>query len=58
MRVEVNGSHLYFDVDGVGIDTRGTEIAERPTLVLLHGSPGNSDHSVFKPWFRELTDVA
>lgn len=58
MKIEVNGSRLYFDVDGVGLDTCGVRFDERPTLLLLHGSPGNSDHSVFKPWFHELTDVA
>ena len=29
----------------------------RPTLLLLHGGPGG-DHSLFKPLFGQLTDVA
>lgn len=28
-----------------------------PTLILIHGAPGNSDHSVFKPAFSTLRDV-
>lgn len=58
MKIEVNGSDLYFDVDGVGYDVDGAAAEVRPTLILLHGSPGNSDHTVFKPVFRQLSDVA
>lgn len=58
MRIDVGGSKLYFDIEGVGFDARGPVGEHRPTLILLHGSPGNSDHTVFKPWFHQLTDVA
>jgi proline iminopeptidase len=58
MKIKVSGSRLYFDVEGVAYDARGEVAAERPTLILLHGSPGNSDHTVFKRYFHELTDVA
>jgi proline iminopeptidase len=30
---------------------------EKPTVLLLHGGPG-FDHSLFKPWFSALADVA
>ncbi len=58
MKIEVNGTQLYFDVEGISYDVDGASADERPTLILLHGSPGNSDHTVFKPVFRQLTDVA
>lgn len=58
MKIEVNGAQLYFDVDGVGYDVQGTSADERPTVILLHGSPGTSDHTVFKPTFRQLADIA
>lgn len=58
MKVTVNGSRLFFDVDGVTHDVRDGAVHERPTLILLHGSPGNSDHTVFKPLFGRLTDIA
>ena len=58
MRIDVDGSRLYFDVDGAGYAIDGPSAEERPTLILLHGSPGTSDHTVFKPVFRRLTDVA
>lgn len=58
MRVKVNGKYLYFDVDGKALSPDGTELVSKPTLILLHGSPGNSDHMVFKPMFDVLSDIA
>ncbi len=57
MFVTVNGTRLYFDVDGAGLVPDGKSMRERPTLLLLHGGPG-FDHSSFKPEFGALTDVA
>ena len=57
MRVEVNGTRLWFDVDGSELVTDGAEMRERPTVVLLHGGPGY-DHSYFKPDFGRLSQVA
>lgn len=57
MRVLVNGVHLYFDVDGSALRAHGDEMHELPTLLLLHGGPG-IDHSLYKPAFSALTDVA
>jgi pimeloyl-ACP methyl ester carboxylesterase len=57
MRVLVNGVHLYFDVEGSALRPHGNEMREVPTLVLLHGGPG-VDHSLYKPAFSALTDVA
>ncbi|MFC7241421.1 alpha/beta fold hydrolase [Catellatospora aurea] len=48
---------LYFDVDGSELAPDGDRMAERPTLLLLHGGPG-ADHSLFKPETAALTDVA
>jgi pimeloyl-ACP methyl ester carboxylesterase len=57
MRVKVGDVSLYFDVDGAALVPRGRTMAERPTVLLLHGGPG-ADHSLFKPEFAQLTDVA
>jgi proline iminopeptidase len=54
MHVNVNGSCLWFDVDGVGLVWDGTEHRRRPTAVLVHGGPGTFDHSYFKPEFGRL----
>lgn len=57
MRVLVNGVRLYFDVDGSALRPHAAEMREVPTLLLLHGGPG-VDHSLYKPAFFGLTDVA
>jgi pimeloyl-ACP methyl ester carboxylesterase len=58
MQVEVNGSRLWFDVDGPALVPEGPSMRERPTVVLLHGGPGSFDHSYFKPDFARLAQVA
>jgi proline iminopeptidase len=57
MRVSVDDVRLYFDVEGCGLVARDHEMAEQTTLVLLHGGPG-ADHSLFKPEFSAVSDVA
>ena len=56
MQVDVNGTRLWFDVDGPALVPRGDSMEPRPTLVLVHGGPGSYDHSYFKPWFSRLAD--
>jgi proline iminopeptidase len=58
MQVEVNGTRLWFDVDGPAMVPDGPQMRERPTLVLVHGGPASYDHSYFKPHFSPLTGVA
>jgi len=56
--VDVNGTRLWFDVDGLSLVPDGPAMHERPTVVLLHGGPGSFDHSYFKPDFARLAEVA
>src|ERR671934_372499 len=58
MHVEVDGTRLWFDVEGPGLVPDGREMRERPTVVLLHGGPGSFDHSYFKPDFGRLAQAA
>jgi pimeloyl-ACP methyl ester carboxylesterase len=57
MHVLVNGVRLYFDVEGAGLVPDGATMRPKPTLLLLHGGPG-FDHSIYKPAFSALADVA
>ncbi len=57
MRVLVNGVYLYFDVEGAGLVPEGGTMKQKPTLLMLHGGPG-ADHTLYKPTFSALTDVA
>ena len=58
MHIDVNGTRLWFDVDGLGLVPDGPTMHERPTIVLVHGGPGGYDHSYFKPQFSRLASVA
>ena len=57
MRILVNGVRLYFDVEGAALQPNGDSMQQRPTLLLLHGGPG-ADHSLYKPAFSQLSDIA
>jgi pimeloyl-ACP methyl ester carboxylesterase len=58
MHVDVNGMRMWFDVEGAGLVPDGSEMRERPTVVLVHGGPGSFDHSYLKPDFTRLAEVA
>lgn len=51
----MNGTRLWFDVDGSARVPDGDTMRSRPTVVLVHGGPGSYDHSYFKPAFGRLT---
>lgn len=57
MHVRVNGTRLFFDVEGLKLVPDGAAMRERPTVLLLHGGPG-FDHSIYKPSFSALADLA
>ena len=58
VHVDVNGTRLWFDVDGQALVPDGSTMRQRPTVVLVHGGPGSYDHSYFKPDFTALTPLA
>lgn len=57
MRIAVEGTELYVDVDGPQVEVRGLEVIERPTLLALHGGPG-FDHVHLKPGLGPLREHA
>lgn len=57
MHITINGARLFFDTLGAKLTPDGPRMRERPTLLLLHGGPGG-DHSMFRPRFDELSDIA
>jgi pimeloyl-ACP methyl ester carboxylesterase len=58
VHVDVNGVRLWFDVEGAALVPDGSEMRQRPTVVLAHGGPGVWDHSYFKPDFAPLAEHA
>ena len=58
MHIDVNGTRLWFDVDGPALVPDGNEMRQRPAVLLIHGGPGTYDHSYLKPDFGRLADHA
>jgi pimeloyl-ACP methyl ester carboxylesterase len=58
MQIDANGTQLWFDTDGPALVPDGSEMRQRPTVVLVHGGPGVYDHSYFKPDFARLAQHA
>jgi pimeloyl-ACP methyl ester carboxylesterase len=58
MQIDVNGTRLWFDVDGPALVPDGPRMGERPTVILVHGGPGSYDHSYFRPYFAHLAGEA
>lgn len=57
MFAKINGIDLFFDVVGSALSVEETSLEPKPTLIVLHGGPGG-DHSLFRPWFDGMQDVA
>jgi pimeloyl-ACP methyl ester carboxylesterase len=58
MHIDVNGTRLWFDIDGPALVPDRREMQQRPSLVLVHGGPAAYDHSYFKPEFARLVEHA
>jgi proline iminopeptidase len=55
MHAKVNGTTIYFDVEGSGYRAHGGEMTSLPVCLVLHGGPG-LDHTYFKPWLSPLAE--
>ncbi len=56
MLINVGSAQLFFDVVGEGFDAGSPNMAQRPTMILLHGGPGY-DHSTLRPHFDRYSDT-
>jgi len=58
MMISVRGKNLFCDILGSHLSINGVNVSETPTLILLHGGPGGSDHTVYRPIFDHFADIA
>ena len=56
MFIDVGSARLFFDVVGESLDVETSNMAQRPTLILLHGGPGY-DHSTLRPYFDRYSNT-
>jgi len=57
MRISINRTTLYFDIDGPQLAVDGDGLRPRPTIVALHGGPG-FDHGYLRPGLSPLASEA
>jgi proline iminopeptidase len=55
MFAAINGTRIFFDVEGMGYVPDGPIMREKPVCFILHGGPG-SDHTSYKPVLSPLTE--
>jgi proline iminopeptidase len=56
MFASVNGTRIFFDVDGKQYVPEGRVMKKKPVCFVLHGGPG-SDHSAYVPVLDPLTGL-
>lgn len=56
MRIDVNGTRLFFEVCGTTLRMEDPQGCERPSLIVLHGGPG-FDHTGFRGYFDRFADA-
>ena len=55
MHIEINGASIFVDTVGSKLMPQGGVMAERPSLLVMHGGPG-FDHSLMRPYFDRFAD--
>jgi proline iminopeptidase len=57
VRAKLNGTDIYFDVEGTGLEITNGKLTSKRTLIALHGGPG-FDHGYLRPGLGPLRDHA
>lgn len=55
MYAHINGTRIFFDVEGMGWVPDGPILREKPVCFVLHGGPGG-DHTGYKPGLTPLSE--
>ncbi|WP_243354778.1 alpha/beta fold hydrolase [Bacillus litorisediminis] len=56
MYADVNGTRIFFDIDGTGWKKEGDKLVDKPVCFVLHGGPGGT-HLGFRPHFSQLNET-
>jgi len=56
MYAQINGTRIFFDVEGMGWVPDGPTLRKKPTCFVLHGGPGG-DHTGYKPALSPLSEI-
>jgi proline iminopeptidase len=56
MYANVNGTRIFFDIEGQGLVPDGPMMRQKPVCFVLHGGPGG-DHTAYKPGLSPLSEI-
>lgn len=56
MYAKINGTRIYFDVEGMGSVPDGPIMRQKPVCFVLHGGPGG-DHTLYKPYLTPFSEM-
>lgn len=56
MYAKINGTRIYFDVEGMGSVPDGPIMRQKPVCFVLHGGPGGT-HTGYKPYLTPLAEI-
>src|SRR3990167_4366603 len=56
--VNIGDIKLYFEIYGSELTLKDTEAILKPTLLVLHGGPGTTDHTMYVDFWSKLSDIA
>jgi proline iminopeptidase len=55
MKAHVNGTNIFFEVEGTSLAVAPDSLVEKPVCAVLHGGPA-ADHSYFRPHLSPLSE--
>jgi proline iminopeptidase len=55
MKARVNGTNIFFEVEGTSLAVAPDSLVEKPVCAVLHGGPA-ADHSYFRPHLSPLAE--
>ena len=58
MYITVNETKLFFDVYGSKLSIKPDKVEKKPTIIVLHGAHGCSDHTNYVEFWSQFSDIA
>jgi proline iminopeptidase len=57
-RINIGDIKLYFEIYGSELILDGENAIQKPTLIVLHGGPGTTDHTMYVEFWSQFSDIA
>lgn len=57
MKLRINGSDLFIDIYGSGLNITKEGVQAKPTLIVLHGGHGFADHTLYVEFWSQFQDI-